>query len=233
MGGRRILVSGASRGIGKALVEHFVAEGDLVVGCARGVAEYSHDNYFHVTADVTNGDEVRALFREVRRKLGGLDVLINNAGTARMLPMIMTPPETATKIFDLNFMGVFRLSSEAVRLLRRSRVGRIVNLTTIAVPLRLEGEAVYAASKAAVEVFTRIVAKELGQMGITCNAVGPSPIPTALIEGVPDDKIQVLVDQQSIKEWAEPNDVVNVVEFFLSPESRMVTGQIIYLGGIG
>jgi 3-oxoacyl-[acyl-carrier protein] reductase len=233
MSGRKVLVSGASRGIGRALVEHFVAKGDLVVGCARGAAEYSNDKYFHVQADVTDGNDVRALFREVRSKLGGLDVLINNAGTARMSPMIVTPPETVTKIFDINFMGVFRLSSEAVRLLRRSRTGRIVNLTTVAVPLRLEGEAVYAASKAAVETFTKIVAKELGPIGITCNAVGPSPIPTALIKGVPEDKIQALVDQQSIKEWAKPSDVLNVVEFFLSPESRMVTGQVIYLGGIG
>lgn len=230
---RRVLVSGASRGIGRALVEHFLKAGDKVVGCARGESEVANANYAHVQADVTDPKDVKALFREVRSSLGGLDVLINNAGTARMSPMIVTPAETAEGIFDLNFMGTFRLSSEAVRLLRRSEAGRIVNLTTVAVPLRLEGESVYAASKAAVETFTRIVAKELGPMGITCNAIGPSPIPTALISGVPKDKIQALVDQQAIKEWATTDDVVNAVEFFLQPASRLITGQVLYLGGVG
>jgi 3-oxoacyl-[acyl-carrier protein] reductase len=233
MSGRRILVSGASRGIGRSLVEHFAAAGDQVVGCARSASDFEHKNYCHVQADVTNSSDVKSLFRKVRSQLNGLDVLINNAGTARMSPMILTPAETAENIFDLNFMGVFRLSSQAVRLLRRSKAGRIVNLSTVAVPLRLEGESVYAASKAAVDTFTRISAKELGPMGITCNAVGPSPIRTALIKGVPEEKIQALIDQQAIKEWAEPEDVINTIEFFLSPASRMITGQIIYLGGIG
>lgn len=233
MSGRRVLVTGASRGIGKALVEYFAHAGDLVQGCSRGAADFEHENYFHTEADITSPEDVKAVFRSVRENLGGLDVLVNNAGTARMSPMILTPAETAEAIFDLNFFGVFRVSSEAVRLLRRSSAARIVNLTTVAVPLRLEGESVYAASKAAVETFTRITAKELGPMGITCNAIGPSPIPTALIQGVPKDKIQALVDQQAIKEWASPDDVINAVEFFANPASRMITGQVIYLGGVG
>jgi 3-oxoacyl-[acyl-carrier protein] reductase len=230
---RRILVSGASRGIGRALVEHFIKNGDRVVGCARSTPDFEHANYTHVEADITDENDVKSLFREVRSSLGGLDILINNAGAARMSPMVVTPAETAANIFDLNFMGTFRLSSAAVRLLRKSDAGRIVNVTTVAVPLRLEGESVYAASKAAVESFTRIVAKELGPLGITCNAIGPSPIPTALIKGISDDKIQALLDQQAVKEWATPEDVVNVVDFFVDPASRMVTGQIVYLAGVG
>ncbi len=233
MTGRRVLVSGASRGIGRALVEHFIDGGDRVLGCARGKSDFEHENYTHVSADITDGAAVKSVFRELRSSLGGLDVLINNAGVARMSPMILTPAETAAGIFDVNFMGAFRLSSEAVRLLRRSDAGRIVNLTTVAVPLRLEGESVYAASKAAVEAFTRISAKELGPMGITCNAIGPSPIRTALIKGVSEEKLQALIDEQAIREWAEPEDVINTIEFFLSPASRMITGQVIYLGGIG
>jgi len=233
MSGRRILISGASRGIGRALVEHFIEDGDSVVGCARSESDFQHEKYSHVQADISNDSDVKTLFREVRGKLNGLDILINNAGIARMSPMILTPNDAAAKIFDVNFMGTFRLSSAAVRLLRRSDGGRIVNMTTVAVPLRLEGESVYAASKAAVESFTRISAKELGPMGITCNALGPSPIPTALIKGVPDDKIQALINQQAIKEWAQPKDVINAIEFFLSPASRMITGQVLYLGGTG
>ncbi len=121
----------------------------------------------------------------------------------------------------------------ALRLLRKSTAGRIVNLTSIAVPLRLEGEAVYASAKAAVEMLTRTAAKELGPMGITCNAIGPSPIRTDLIRNVPEEKLDALVGQQSIRRWATPEDVFNAIDFFLKPESGMITGQVIYLGGIG
>ena len=82
-------------------------------------------------------------------------------------------------------------------------------------------------------MFTRILAKEVGPMGITCNAVGPSPIRTDLIRKVPEDKLQALIDHQSIKKWATPEDVLNVIDFFLRPESDLITGQVIYLGGLG
>jgi 3-oxoacyl-[acyl-carrier protein] reductase len=100
------------------------------------------------------------------------------------------------------------------------------------VPLRLEGEAVYAASKSALETFTRIAAREVAPFGITCNAVGPCPIKTTLTAGVPDQKIQAIIDQQAVRRWAVPADVVNVIEFFLRPESSMITGQVVYLGGV-
>ena len=134
---------------------------------------------------------------------------------------------------ETNFLAPFNFTREALRLMRRSDAARIVNLSTVAVPLRLEGEAVYAASKSALETFTRIAARELAPFGITCNAVGPCPIETRLTAGVPDDKIRALIDRQAVRRWAVPADVVNVVEFFLRPESGMITGQVVYLGGAG
>ncbi|NNL30780.1 MAG: SDR family oxidoreductase, partial [Gemmatimonadetes bacterium] len=110
--------------------------------------------------------------------------------------------------------------------------GRIVNFSTVAVPLALEGEAAYAASKAAVESLTRVLAKELGSMGITVNAVGPTPIDTDLVRGVPEEKIQALVARQAIGRLGRYEDVTNVVDFYLRPESSFVTGQVVYLGGV-
>jgi 3-oxoacyl-[acyl-carrier protein] reductase len=132
---------------------------------------------------------------------------------------------------DTNFMGTFLFTHGGIRLLRRAPAPRIVNVTTVAVPLGLEGEAVYAASKSAVETFTRVTAREVGGLGITCNAVGPSPIRTALTENVTADTMDRLVSRQAVPRWAEPGDVANVVDFFLSPCSGMVTGQVVYLGG--
>lgn len=109
---------------------------------------------------------------------------------------------------------------------------RIVNFATVATPLRLEGEAVYAASKAAIVSLTQVLAKELSSFGITINAVGPTPVPTDLIKNVPKDKMQALLNQQAIKRFGEFADVLNVIEFFLNPRSDFITGQVIYLGGV-
>jgi 3-oxoacyl-[acyl-carrier protein] reductase len=186
-----------------------------------------------VQADLCEAEEIKKLFREARAALGHLDVLINNAGAARMLPLALTPDDTARRIVDLNFMATYRMIHAATRLMRKSECARIVNLTTVAVPLRLEGESLYAATKAAVEMLTRCVAKELGPSGVTCNAVGPTPIRTDLVRNVPSDKLEALIQQQAIRKWAEPADVANVIDFFLRPESHMITGQVVYLGGLG
>jgi len=233
MAGRHVLITGATRGIGEALVRHCLDAGDSVFGCGRTPSAVSHPQYTHFCVDVTAPAAVAQLFEDVRTQAATLDVLINNAGVASMNAIVLTPDETARRIVDTNVLAPFTFTRLAVRLLRRSPAARIVNLSSVAVPLRLEGEAIYAASKSALETFTRIAARELGQFGITCNAVGPSPIRTALVAGVPDAKLQAMVDAQAVRRWATTADVVNVVDFFLRPESSMITGQVVYLGGAG
>lgn len=227
----RVLITGTSRGLGQALVRHLTGQGHTVIGCSRSPNEFRDERYQHLLADVTDERAVDSVFQQVRARYDGLDCLINNAGWGRMLPVALTPVATARKIMEANFISTFMFTRSALRLLRRSDAGRIVNVSSIAVPLRLEGEATYAAAKSAVETFTRATAREIGPWGITCNAVGPSPIRTRLIEGVPEAKLQALIDRQAIPGWAEPADVANVVDFFLRPESRMITGQVVYLGG--
>ena len=110
--------------------------------------------------------------------------------------------------------------------------GRIINFATVATPLRLEGEAAYAASKAAIENFTQVMAKEMGPFGITVNAVGPTPIQTDLIRGVSEEKIADLIGTQCIARLGELQDVSNVTDFLLQEESDFITGQVLYLGGV-
>lgn len=229
----RVLVTGTSRGLGLGLARHLLEQGHMVAGCARATSQIDHRCYTHIQADVTDEQAVVTLMNHVRDSIGGLDALVNNAGVARMLPLALTPADAARRIMEVNFLGSFLVMHGALRLLRKSTAGRIVNLSSVAVPLRLEGEAVYASAKAAVEMLTRTAAKELGPMGITCNAIGPAPIRTDLIANVPDEKLNALIAQQSIRRWTTPEDVFNVVDFFLRPESGMVTGQVVYLGGIG
>lgn len=230
---RRVLITGATRGLGLHLAEHYLSAGDTVIGCGRGAAAIDHPGYSHHRLDVSIEPDVAAMMSAIRADHAGLDVLINNAGAAAMNAFALTPPATARRIIDTNVIGPMLLTHGAIRLLRGSKAARIVNITTIAVPLRLAGEAVYAASKGALEIFTRVLAHEVGAMGITCNAVGPSIVRTRLTEGIPEDKRKRLLAAQAVPHEATGADVANVVDFFLRPESRMVTGQVVYLGGFG
>jgi 3-oxoacyl-[acyl-carrier protein] reductase len=170
--------------------------------------------------------------KDVRKTHGGIDHLINNAGIASMNHAMLTPAATVQNIFSTNVLGTFLFSREAAKIMMRKKQGRIVNFSTVAVPLNLEGEATYAASKAAVESLTKILAREFSLHGITVNAVGPTPIDTDLIKGVPMDKIDDLVKRQAIPRKGTFTDVLNVVDFYLNPASEFITGQVIYLGGV-
>lgn len=229
---RVILITGASRGIGLYLVRHYLANGYLVVGCSRSESSINAPNYSHHCLDVTDEKAVKSLFSYIRTTHGKLDILINNAGIAAMNHAMLTPMSTVEKVFSTNVFASFLFSREAAKLMRKKKEGRIVNFSTVAVPLALEGEAIYAASKAAVESLTKVLSKEVADFGITVNALGPTPIQTDLIKNIPNDKLEKLVQQQGLKRYGEMSDVTNVIDFFIRPESGFVTGQILYLGGV-
>ena len=172
------------------------------------------------------------MFSEIRKTYGRLDVLINNAGIASMNHVLLTPLETAQKILNTNIAGTFLFCREAVKLMKKNKMGRIVNFATVATPLKLQGEAIYASSKAAVINFSQVLAKEIGDFGITVNVVGPTPIKTDLIRKISDEKLNAVISNQAVKRFGEFQDISNVVDFFIQPESDFVTGQVIYLGGI-
>ena len=227
-----ILITGARKGIGRSLAEHYLGKGHSVVGCSRKNSDLSHDRYTHHCLDVADETAVQRMFTDVADKNGRLDVLINNAGIASMNHVLLMSAAKAKEIVETNFIGTFLMCREAARLMKKNRFGRIVNVASVATPLKLEGEAVYAASKAAVISFTQVVAKELAGFGITVNAVGPTPIETDLIKSVPKEKLDQLINLQAIKRPGTFSDVTNVVDFLIRPESEFITGQIIFLGGV-
>lgn len=232
MNTKTMLITGTSKGIGKYLADYYLNKGFIVFGYSRGNKTVEHKNYVHFLGDVSDEKTINELFKSIRKNYNTLDVLINNAGIASMNHVLLTPQKTVVDIFQTNFIGTFNFCRAAAKLMLKNKFGRIINFSTVASPLNLEGEAAYASSKSAIEKFTKILAKELGTYNITVNCIGPTPIKTELIKSVPSNKIEALLSYQSIKRYGEFTDISNVIDFFLRKESDFITGQIIYLGGI-
>ena len=226
------LITGTSKGIGRFLTEYYVNKGHLVIGCSRSEAKFSLNNYHHFLTDVADEIKVKEMFSEIRRKFRKLDNLINNAGIASMNHFLLTPMSMVHNILNTNVAGTFLFCREAAKLMKRQGRGRIVNFSTVAVPLNLAGEAIYVASKAAVMSLTKVLAKELAEYGLTVNAIGPTPVQTDLVRSLPKNKIDSLIAQQAIARMGTFEDIVNVIDFYLKEESEFITGQVLYLGGI-
>lgn len=223
------LVTGTSRGIGKALAERLLAEGWVVEGCARGSSALSHPRYTHSRVDVTDETAVAAHVAAVAARAGRIDALVNNAGGAAMNAFLLTPGSVADSLMRQNYLGTFLVSREVAKVMVRQRGGCIVNLTTVAVPLALEGEAAYVASKAAVEALTRVLAAELAPHGIRVNAVGPGPVDTALTRTVPKAQLEALRARMGLKGELAMSDVLEAILAFLKPGST-AAGQVTYVG---
>jgi 3-oxoacyl-[acyl-carrier protein] reductase len=226
------LITGTRKGIGRQLAEHLLAKGWRVAGCSRRCSDLENDRYRHYCVDVGDEAAVISMVRQIKRDLGSIDALINNAGTASMNHVLLTPGKSFRSIFDTNVFGSFLLLRECAKQMSRQKSGRIVNFSSVASALDLEGEALYAASKAAIESLTRTSAKELAPFGITVNAIGPTPVETDLIKLVPQESINALLQRQAIPRLSTYQDICNCIDFFLQDSSDFITAQTIYLGGV-
>jgi 3-oxoacyl-[acyl-carrier protein] reductase len=226
-----MVVTGTRKGIGRAVATHYLETGWIVVGASRGGTSIASDHYYHFSLDVSDEVAVKRMFTETRRRFGRVDALVNNAGIATLNHALLTPVESVRRITETNLTGTFLCCREAAKIMQRRRSGRIVNVASVAVPLALEGESVYAASKAAVITLSRVLARELGLHGITVNVVGPGPVRTDMTSSLPEEKMQQLLARLPLRRYTECRDITNVIDFFLLPASESVTGQVIYIGG--
>lgn len=227
-----IIITGTSRGIGLNLAKSYLADGFIVIGCSRGASNLTHPNYHHYTIDASDERAVIETVRSIGRKFGKIDALINNAGAASLNHILTTTAATADKLYQANFKSTFLFTKEVAKIMIKAKAGSIVNISSIAVPLSLEGEAIYASMKAAIESFTKVSAKELGIFGIRANLLGIAPTQTDLIKAVPKDKIAALLAKQTIPKMSEFSDIKSVIDFFIDEKNRLITAQSLYLGGV-
>jgi 3-oxoacyl-[acyl-carrier protein] reductase len=223
------LITGTSQGLGLALAERLLADGWIVHGFARGPQELTHAHFTAHVVDVTDEAAVRSAVSTVAAA-GRIDLLVNNAGAASMNALLLTPGSVAEQLMRVNYLGTFHCLQAVGKVMVRQRAGRIINLTTVAVPLSLEGEAAYVASKAAVEALTKVAAKELTSSGIVVSAVGFGPIDTALTRAVPRDRLEALNHHLDLA--ASPTPAA-AAEFLLEHMRSAEAGRIAYFGDVG
>ncbi len=237
---RTVIVTGSSRGIGKAIALKLAGEGYSVTvnyASSKGPADevvshitQSGGKAIAVQADVSKSDDIKCLFDETEKAFGRVDAIINNAGVLMMKKVDETTEEDFDKMFDINVKGTFLALKEAVK--RLPDGGRIINFSTSALHLKLPNYATYCATKAAVEVYTQILAKELAGRNITVNAVAPGPTATDLfMEGKSPEFVKQLASLNPFNRLGEPDDIANVVSFLLTPEATWVNGQTIRANG--
>jgi 3-oxoacyl-[acyl-carrier protein] reductase len=234
------IVTGASRGIGAAIAERLANDGFTVVINYSGNAapaqelarkiEAKGGKALTAQADVSDAAAVRRMFDSAEAAFGGVDVLVNNAGILKTVPLAETSDEEYDRHFAINTKGTFNTLREAAKRLMDG--GRIVNFSSTTVALNMPGYAVYNGTKAAVEAFTRVFAKELRGRNITVNAVAPGPIATALfLDGKSDELIAQFAKMPPLERLGQPDDSANVVSFLVGPDAGWVNGQILRANG--
>jgi len=220
------LITGTSQGLGLALAERLLADGWTVHGFARGAQTLAHERFTAHAVDITDESAVRAAVAAVAAA-GRIDLLINNAGAAALNAFLLTPGSVAEHLMRVNYLGTFHCLQAVGKVMVRQRGGLVINLTTVAVPLSLEGEAAYVASKAAVEALTKVAAKELAASGIIVSAVGFGPIDTVLTRAVPKAALAKINDAIGRPQGTTMDQAV---DFLLAHFHSAQSGKVEYLG---
>jgi len=228
-----MIITGTRKGIGKNLAEYYTQNGFIVIGCSRGNIDFELNNYEHYCLDVSDESLVKKMFKEIRKKCGRLDVLINNAGVSSENHVLLTPLKEAHDSLNTNFIGTFIFCRESVKLMKMNQHGRIINISSIHVPLALAGTSIYSSSKAAIEQFSRVLAREVFQFGITINILSLSVVKDTGMEIALKEKIKRKILNQTIsKDRLNIYDVIHALNFFINEKSKMVSNQILCLGGV-
>jgi 3-oxoacyl-[acyl-carrier protein] reductase len=226
-----VLITGASKGIGASLAKKYCQDGWLVVGCGRSNPAFESEGFTYSHVDVSLESEVQSWVRATRKQFGKVDVLICCAGSVQSsLPMMVTPADVLESFLDSHVKGTFFVCREVSKIMTRARYGRIINFSSLSVPLLLEGTSAYTATKSAVVDMTKVLAKELAPLGITCNVVGPSLISTEVTKQFTASWRTELLEKHTLKTPFDVSDIYYIIQFLTGSRSHCITGQVINMG---
>ena len=237
---RVALVTGGSKGLGAGLVDAFLDAGYCVEACARSVTDtvrqweddpQCKERFHFTTADVSEPAQAERFVKEAANRWGRIDVLVNNAGVAREGVIGLFGDDPLDEVVDLNLKGTIYVTRAASRVMLARRTGAIVNISSVVGLSGYRGLSVYGATKAALDGFTRGLARELGSRGITVNSVAPGYLRTEMSHGLDGDQLGQITRRTPLGRLGEPADVARAVLFLVDPANTYVTGQVLVVDG--
>lgn len=235
--GKIVLVTGASRGIGKAIAEGFARLGAKVCGTATSengaqkISEYLGENGKGFVLNVASQESIDICLAQIKESFGDIDVLVNNAGITRDNLLMRMKDEEWDDIITTNLSSVYRLSKAVLRPMMKKRNGRIVSITSVVGLMGNAGQCNYSAAKAGILGFTKSLAKEVASRGITVNAVAPGFIATDMTGALTDEQKEAIMKEVPCGKLGKPEDIANAVLFLASDESAYITGETISVNG--
>lgn len=235
--GKVALVTGASRGIGKAIAELLVTRGAKVIGTAtsesgaEAISAYLGDNGKGLALNVTDVESIEAVLKTITDEFGGVDILVNNAGITRDNLLMRMKDDEWTDIIDTNLTSIFRLSKAVLRGMMKKRHGRIINVGSVVGTMGNAGQTNYAAAKAGVIGFTKSMAREVASRGVTVNTVAPGFIETDMTKALNDEQRAATLAQVPAGRLGDPREIASAVAFLASPEAAYITGETLHVNG--
>lgn len=236
--GEIALVTGASRGIGKAIAEELAKQGATVIGTATSdsgadnITEYlSASGGKGMKLNVTDADSIKDVLKNITDEFGAVSVLVNNAGITRDNLLMMMKDDQWNDIIETNLTSIFRISKAVLRPMMKARKGRIISIASVVGLTGNPGQTNYSAAKAGIMGFSKSLAREIGSRNITVNTVAPGFIDTDMTRALPEEQREALIKQIPLTRLGDPADIANAVAFLASPQAAYITGETINVNG--